>query len=177
MATQTVTDISNTTSPVTIRKATEADFADLYALFQGILREGSTYSYLPEEMGEARSREYWMTAEGTHCFVAESGGQFAGCFSLRPNRTGRGKHVVNASFLVHPDHRGKGVGKAMGRYALEFAKSLGYTAIQYNFVVSVNDVAVRLWKSLGFNIIGTLPQGFRHPTLGLVDVYIMHRAL
>lgn len=175
MATQTLTD--NKTWHVVLRPAAEADFPALFALFQHILQEGLTYSYLPEEMTQERSRRYWMTAEGTHCVIAEIDGQFAGCFALRPNRTGHGDHVANASFIVHPDHRGRGVGRALGKQALVLAKSLGYRAIQYNFVVSVNDIAVKLWQSLGYSIIGTLPEGFRHPTLGLVDVYIMHRYL
>jgi L-amino acid N-acyltransferase YncA len=162
---------------VDMRPAAAADFPAIYALFQHILKEGMTYSYNPEEMTEARSREYWMEAKGTHCYVAEIDGHFAGCFALRVNRTGRGNHVANASFIVHPDQRGKGVGRALGLRAIELARSLGYKAIQYNFVVSANAVAVKLWKSIGYSIIGTLPQGFQHPTLGLVDVYIMHRYL
>jgi L-amino acid N-acyltransferase YncA len=175
MATQAVSD--NKAWQVEMRPAAARDFPAVYALFQHILREGLTYSYSPEEMTEARSRSYWMETEGTHCVVAEVNGQFAGCFALRINRSGRGNHVANASFIVHPDHRGKGVGRALGQRAIELAKSLGYKAIQYNFVVSANDVAVKLWKSLGYTVIGTMPGGFQHPTLGLVDVYMMHRYL
>ncbi len=181
MATQTLSDnmaiSDNKAWQVNIRPATDDDFPAVYALFQQVLREGLTYSYIPEEMTESRSRDYWMHAEGTHCCVAEVNGQFAGCFALRINRTGRANHVANASFIVHPAHRGKGVGRALGQSAIELAKSLGYKAIQYNFVVSVNEVAVKLWKSLGYTVIGTMPEGFQHPTLGLVDVYMMHRYL
>ena len=175
MSIQAITDTK--AWQVDLRPATAQDFPAIYALFQHILKEGLTYSYSPEEMGEERSRHYWMEAEGTHCYVAEVDGKFAGCFALRINRSGRGSHVANASFIVHPDHRSKGVGRALGLRAIELAKSLGYKAIQYNFVVSANDVAVRLWKSLGYTIIGTMPAGFQHPTLGLVDVYMMHRYL
>jgi L-amino acid N-acyltransferase YncA len=167
----------HTSQDVTLRPAMPSDFAAIYDLFQHILREGATYSYSPEEMTKERSLQYWMEAPGTHCYVAESGGAFAGVFAVRPNRTGRAGHVANASFIVHPDHRGKGVGRALGLRAIELAKSLGYQAIQYNFVVSANEVAVKLWKSLGYNIVGTLPKGHQHPTKGLVDVYIMHRYL
>src|SRR5687768_10425501 len=175
MSTQLIPE--SETGKMILRPATAQDFDDIYNLFQHILQEGLTYSYSPGEMTRERSRQYWMEAPGTHCYVAEVAGQFGGCFALRPNRTGRGGHVGNASFIVHPDHRGKGIGRAMGLKAIELAKSLGYQAIQYNFVVGVNDVAVKLWQSLGYAIIGTLPKGFQHPTLGLVDVYIMHRYL
>lgn len=160
-----------------IRPAAPQDFDAVYALFQQILTEGGTYSYSPAEMTKERSRQYWMEAPGTHCHIAEVDGRFAGCYALRPNRTGRAGHVANASFIVHPAFRGIGVGRSLGQHALATAKQLGYTDIQYNFVVSVNDVAVKLWKSLGFVVVGTLPQGFNHVSKGLVDVYIMHRKL
>jgi len=162
---------------ITIREATRADFDDIYALFQHILKEGSTYSYSAEEMTAERSLQYWMEATGTIASIAEDNGVFAGCSALRPNRTGRAHHVANASFIVHPDHRGKGVGAALGEYTLALARKKGYTNMQFNFVVSANEVAVKLWKSLGFVIAGTLPKGFNHATKGLVDVYIMHRPL
>ncbi|MBV8938355.1 MAG: GNAT family N-acetyltransferase [Alphaproteobacteria bacterium] len=162
---------------VTIRTATSGDFPAIYTLFQQTLHEGSTYSYTPEEMTRARSRRYWLTAPETHCFVMLDNGQFAGVCAIRPNRTGRARHVANASFIVHPEHRGRGVGRAMGLHVLEKAKQLSYAAIQFNFVVSANGAAVRLWQSLGFEIVGTLPKGFDHATLGRVDVYIMHRFL
>jgi L-amino acid N-acyltransferase YncA len=162
---------------ITLRAATAADFESIYALFQQILGEGSTYSYSPEEMTRERSRNYWLDATGTHAVIAEDNGVFAGCYALRPNRTARGGHVANASFIVHPAHRAKGVGSMLGNHAIMRAKSLGYAALQFNFVVSVNEVAVKLWKSLGFVIVGTLPKGFNHATKGLVDVYIMHRFL
>lgn len=164
-------------APCVIRPAAATDFDAIYNLFQSILSEGSTYSYTNEEMTRERCLNYWMEAPGTHCSVAEVDGQFAGCYALRPNRTGRGDHVVNASFIVHPAFRSRGVGRSLGLSALAQAKKLGYQHIQYNFVVSANEVAVKLWKSLGFTIVGTLPGGFRHATKGLVDVYIMHRAL
>lgn len=160
-----------------IRKAGAEDFPAIYELFQSILRDGTTYSYSPEEMTPERSREYWMTAPHTVTYVAEVDGRFAGCCALRANRTGRAMHVANASFIVHPSARGRGVGRALGEHALAQAKLLGYNAMQFNFVVSANEIAVSLWKSIGFSIIGTMPKGFDHAQLGMVDVFIMHRFL
>lgn len=164
-------------SAISIRTATRNDFENVYALFQNILSEGGTYSYSPEEMTRERSLQYWMEATGTLCTIAEDNGVFAGCSAIRPNRTGRAHHVANASFIVHPDHRGKGVGSVLGEYTINLARTQGYKDMQYNFVVSTNEAAVKLWKSLGFIIVGTLPKGFNHATKGLVDVYIMHRVL
>lgn len=167
----------HTKNPFTLRLARLEDFEEIYDIFQKVLSEGHTYSYTPVEMTPERSLAYWMSAPGTHCYVADVGGKVAAMAAVRPNRTGRGGHVANASFIVHPNYRRMGIARALGKHALSVAKKSGYKAMQFNFVVSTNVVAIDLWKSLGFNIVGTLPKVFRHPKKGLVDVYIMHRFL
>lgn len=49
--------------------------------------------------------------------------------------------------------------------------------MQFNFVVSTNERAVRLWQAMGFEIVGRLPGAFDHPALGAVDALVMWRAL
>lgn len=163
--------------PFTIRPARLEDFEEIYDIFQQVLNEGKTYSYTLEEMTPERSLAYWISAPGTYCFVADVEGKVAGVAAVRPHRTGRAGHVANASFIVHPAYRRLGIARTLGKTALAYAKERGYLAMQFNFVVSVNAVAVALWKSLGFQIVGTLPKGFNHVTEGLVDVYIMHQFL
>ena len=163
--------------PPKIRPARLEDFEEIYAIFCQVLEEGKTYSYTLEEMTPERSLAYWISAPGTHCFVADVKGKVAGVAAIRPNRTGRAHHVANASFIVHHHFRKMGIARSLGKKALQLAKKEGYKAMQFNFVVSVNEVAVNLWKSLGFVIVGTLPKGFKHADKGLVDVYIMHRFL
>jgi GNAT superfamily N-acetyltransferase len=163
------------TPAFTIRPARLEDFEEIYDIFCKVLDEGATYSYSRAEMTPERSLAYWISAPGTHGFVADIGGKVAGMAAIRPNRTCRGGHVANASFIVHPDFRRLGIATALGKFALKQAKKQGYKAMQYNFVVSTNKIAVDLWKSLGFSIVGTLPKGFAHASKGLVDVYIMHR--
>lgn len=160
-----------------IRRATADDFDAIYTIFHQVLSEGTTYAYTLEQMNREAAREYWMTAAGTHTYVACVDGKVAGCYALRPNRTGRGKHVANASYIVDPDMRKRGVGRALGEHAIICAKEQKYDALQFNFVVSANEAAVKLWRSLGFEVVGTLPKGFDHATKGLVDVYVMHRFL
>lgn len=160
-----------------LRKARLEDFEEIYDIFCAVLEEGETYSYTLAEMTPERSLAYWISAAGTQCFVADVNGKVAGVCAVRPNRTGRAGHVANASFIVHPDYRRMGIATAMGNHALKIAKKSGYKAMQYNFVVSINKVAVALWQSLGFKIIGTMPKGFKHAKKGMVDVYIMHQFL
>jgi L-amino acid N-acyltransferase YncA len=161
----------------TLRKARLEDFEEIYDIFREVLEEGATYSYTLAEMTPERSLAYWISAAGTQCFVADVEGKVAGVCAIRPNRTGRAGHVANASFIVHPDYRRQGIARALGKHALKTAKKAGYQAMQFNFVVSVNKVAVELWQSLGFKVIGTMPKGFNHAKKGLVDVYIMHTFL
>jgi L-amino acid N-acyltransferase YncA len=162
---------------ITYRPARLEDFEEIYDIFGNVIDEGRTYSYTHEEMTPERSLAYWISAKGTHCIVADVEGKIAGVAAVRPNRTGRADHVANASFIVHPDYRRLGIARSLGQRALACAKEEGYKAMQFNFVVSSNKVAVALWQSLGFEIIGVMPQGFQHVELGLVDVYIMHRFL
>lgn len=164
-------------NPFIIRLARLEDFEEIYDIFCHVLDEGMTYSYTREEMTPERSLAYWMTAPDTHCYIADVHGRVAGIATIRRNRTGRAGHVANASFIVHPGFRKMGIATALGKHALRTAKKLGYKAMQFNFVVSTNKVAVILWQSLGFRVVGTLPKGFRHAKKGYVDVYIMHQFL
>lgn len=69
------------------------------------------------------------------------------------------------------------MGRALCAYSVEWARAAGFRAMQFNAVVETNEHAVRLYRSLGFTVIGTLPEGFRHLTAGYVGLHIMHRAL
>lgn len=160
-----------------IRPARLEDFEEIYTIFRQVLEEGHTYSYTLAEMTPERSLAYWISAPGTHCFVADIKGTVAGVAAVRPNRTGRAGHVANASFIVHHHYRRIGIARALGKHALKLAKREGYKAMQFNFVVSSNKIAVELWQSLGFEIVGILPKAYRHAAHGLVNVYIMHRFL
>ena len=161
----------------TIRPARLEDFEEIYDIFCKVLADGKTYSYTLEEMTPERSLAYWMSSPKTHCMVADIDGKVVGVATIRPWRTGRAGHVANASFIVHPDFRRMGIARTLGKAALEYARNQGYKAMQFVFVVSVNEAAVNLWQSLGFKIVGTLPKGFDHSEQGLVDVYIMHQFL
>ncbi len=153
-------------TPVVVRTATEGDADGVLGIARELVADGTTYVFAPETL-DPRARR----------FVAAVEGEVAGCYLLRPNQAGRGGHVANASYAVAQRFAGRGVGRAMGEHSLEEARRLGFKAMQFNFVVSTNGAAVALWKTLGFRIVGELPRTFRHPTLGLVDAYVMHRFL
>jgi L-amino acid N-acyltransferase YncA len=154
-----------------IRPAIERDHAAIWSIFHGVIAAGDTYALDPGMSREA-ALAYWFQP-GARAYVAERDGRMVGIYHLKPNQAGPGSHVANAAFMVSPEARGNGVGRLMGEHCLAEARTAGFRAIQFNFVVSTNQAAVRLWQQLGFNIVGTLPGAFRHPAHGDVEVYVM----
>jgi len=160
---------------IAIRPATAADRDAIWAIFQAVIAGGDTYAFDPQ-MPRAEALAYWFRAD-THTYVAENEDAVMGTYIVRPNQPSLGAHVANAAFMVASSARGLGVGRRMGVHCLAEAKRLGFRAMQFNFVVSTNEAAVRLWQQLGFRIVGTLPGAFRHARLGFVDAYVMFQEL
>lgn len=160
---------------MTIREATETDWPHIWALFQGVTAAGDVFAY-DESTSEEVARKLWFDPPAV-CFVCEVDGQFAGTYYVRPNQPGRGNHVANGGYMVAPAFRGRGLAVAMCEHSLETARRLGFSAMQFNFVVSTNGAAVRAWERCGFAVVGRLPGAYRHRELGPVDALVMFRAL
>lgn len=158
-----------------IREIAADEFAIAWPLFHEVVAAGDTYSYPPGTTFEQAQR-LW-TSGGARCFVALDDGACVGAYMLRPNQPGLGDHVANAGYMVCPALRGRGIAGAMCEHSLEQARGAGFKAMQFNFVVSSNEGALRLWQKHGFAIVGRVPRAFRHARLGLVDVFVMHRDL
>ena len=158
-----------------IRRAAPGDEAALWAILEPVIRAGDTYA-LPRDMGEAEALAYWLGRD-RETFVAEEGGATFGTYYIRANQQGGGAHVCNCGYITAQDSAGKGIARAMCEHSLEHARTRGFRAMQFNFVVSTNERAVRLWQSLGFETVGRLPLAFEHPRLGFVDTLVMFRAL
>ncbi|GAA4748304.1 GNAT family N-acetyltransferase [Amnibacterium soli] len=157
-----------------IRPAVPADWPAILPFFSAIVEDGETYAY-PPGLSSAEAEALWM---GQHrVVVAEEGGEVLGSATMGPNRPGRGSHVATASFMVGGAARGRGVGRALGEHVLAWAAEAGYRAVQFNAVVETNTAAVHLWRSLGFTVIGTVPEAFDSRTHGLVGLHVMHRYL
>lgn len=158
-----------------IRPAASSDGAAIWELLEPTIRAGETQA-LPHDMTREQALEYWF-APGHQVFVLEQVGTRVGTYFLRANQAGGGSHVANCAYVVSPAATGRGIAQAMCKHSLEHARAEGFLAMQFNFVVSSNERAVRLWQHLGFQIVGRLPKAFRHPSLGLVDALVMHREL
>lgn len=158
-----------------IRPATPADDEAIWRIFHEVVSAGDTYAYQPDTTRE-EGLALWFPPGGW-TYVAALDDAIVGTYVMKANQPGQGSHTANCGYMVARAASGRGVGEAMCRHSLEEAKRLGFLAMQFNFVVSTNTRAVALWRRCGFTIVGTLPQAFRHPTLGLVDAYVMHRGL
>lgn len=158
-----------------IRKATFRDYDAVWDIFYGVIQTGDTYVFDPDTPVEDLQK-HWF-AEYMDTFVAEKEGKVVGTYILKPNQIDLGNHIANASYMIHPDAQGMGIGKLLCEHSIDFARKAGYHAIQFNIVVSTNTAAIKLWEKFGFEIIGTTPDGFRHKELGLVDTYIMFKKL
>ncbi len=159
-----------------IRAATDEDWPRIWPFFAAIVEAGETYAY-PDGLTAETARTLWMEQPPGLTVVAVDGDQVLGSAKMGPNRPGRGAHVATASFMVDPACQGRGVGRALGEYVVEWARAAGYRSMQFNAVVETNTSAVRLWESLGFEILTTVPEAFDHPEHGLVGLHIMFQRL
>jgi L-amino acid N-acyltransferase YncA len=158
-----------------IRAAAENDPDAIWEIMEPIVRAGETYA-LPRDTDQRKALAYWLSSEHA-VFVAEDHGTVIGTYYLRANQKGGGAHVANCGYMTAVAASGQGVARAMCAHSLERAKALGFRAMQFNFVVSSNARAVRLWQSFDFEVVGRLPAAFLHPILGYVDAYVMYRQL
>ncbi len=156
-----------------IRPLEESDWPAFLPILQQVARDAETYAMDPE-IGAEAAREYWS---GAHQVVAVDGGEILGSAKMGPNRGAQGSHVGTASFMVGGSARGRGVGRALGEYVVEWHRQQGFRAIQFNAVVETNTAALRLWRSLGFEVVGTVPEAFDSPTRGRVGLHVMHLRL
>lgn len=163
------------TETVTMREIDAGEFVRIWPIMQAVIAGGDTYNY-PADLDVDTARAMW-TATPVRCFIAEQDGKILGFYKLRPNQPGLGDHMANASYMVAADARGRGIASMLCEHSLQKARDAGFKAMQFNFVVSTNTIAVRLWQRHGFQIVGQVPGAFRHAVHGHTDVYVMHREL
>ena len=162
---------------LTIRLANVNDEDGIWTIFQEVISTGDTYAFDPK-MSKQDGLDYWCRTPTTLTYVAVDDGKILGTYILRPNQLALGAHVANAAFMVPGAARGHRVGHQMIQHMMAEARRLKYRAIQFNYVISTNIAAIKLWEKYGFKIVGTLPGAFRHVQLeAFVDVHVMYRQL
>lgn len=158
-----------------IREATRQDFDQIWPFFREIASAGETYAY-PRNITKEQAATLWIDAP-RQTYVCEEHGRILGSYYITTNHAGPGDHVCNCGYMVSPEARGRGLATAMCEHSQEVARHLGYKAMQFNFVASTNEGAVRLWSRLGFATVGRLPRAFNHPAKGYVDALVMYKWL
>src|ERR1700730_12777362 len=158
---------------ITVRPSGSADAGAIWEILEPTIRDGETYT-LPRDMTREQALAYWLSPDH-EVFVAEDNGEVVGTYYLHANQKGGGAHVANCGYMTSVRASGRGVARAMCGHSLDHAKDRGFRAMQFNFVVSTNQRAVRLWESFGFEVVGLLRGAFLHPTTGYVDAFVMYR--
>ena len=160
-----------------IRRASRDDWATIWPVWHGIVAAGDTFAYDPDT-GFDEGERMWFGPAPEETWVAESeDGSLLGTYHLGPNHGGPGSHIANASYMVAPTARGRGVGRAMVEHSLDRTADLGYEGLQFNAVAATNRGAIKLYDDIGFATVGVIPRGFRHPSAGLVDLLIMYHGV
>jgi L-amino acid N-acyltransferase YncA len=159
-----------------IRLAQSGDWSAIWRIVEPVFRRGDTYTFAPS-ITEAEARVVWMDVPRATFVAVDDEGIVLGTYYIKPNQPGGGAHVCNCGYIVSENARGKGIATRMCAHSEQQASALGFRAMQFNFVVSTNEGAARLWKRQGFDMVGTLPGAFRHPALGYVDALVMFKSL
>jgi len=161
---------------ISIHPFTEDHWPEIWSIMEGVFRAGDSFPNAVDTT-EAQGLAYWVNPEKTIYTALNDTGQVVGAYYIKANNIGIAAHICNGGYMVAADARGQGIATQLCRHSQDVARAQGYLGMQYNLVVSTNTGAVALWQKLGFEIVGAVPNAFRHKTLGLVDAYVMHKGL
>ena len=161
---------------IVIRLFEETDWGATWNIIAPVFRAGETYAFSPE-ISEEEAHRVWIEAPEATFVAVGAAGEVLGTYYIKPNQPALGAHVCNCGYIVAKAARGRGIASEMCRHSQRQAVERGFRAMQYNLVVSTNEVAVKLWKAHGFEVIGILPRAFRHPRHGFVDAFVMYKLL
>jgi ribosomal protein S18 acetylase RimI-like enzyme len=165
-----------TQATVAIRRMRPEDWPAVWPIVSAVLQPGDTYVFAPAS-SEVQMRSVWSEAPAVAYVACAEDGTVVGSYIIKPNQPGLGSHVCNGSYIVAPAARRQGIASAMCEHSQSEARAMGFRAMQFNIVVATNETAVRLWKKLGFAVVGTLPGAFHHSRLGYVDALVMFKGL
>lgn len=158
-----------------IREMTKSDFESFWPTFSAVIQAQETYAFDPN-MSLEQAYNLWCESP-LKSFVFVENDLVLGSYYIKANAMGPSSHICNCGYMVSSQARGKGIARLMCEHSQEIALELGFSAMQFNSVISTNEVAVKLWQKQGYEIIGTIPKAYDHARLGLVDSYIMFKWL
>jgi ribosomal protein S18 acetylase RimI-like enzyme len=138
-----------------VREAGEGDHEELFQLYALVVEEGHAF---PAASPATRHdfETTWIQGK-TIVLVVRSGGRLAGSYHLVPNYSGRATHIGNAGYMVHPDFRRQGIGRALVEHSIAEAPRHGFDALMFNLVFESNP-ARHLYEGFGFQAVGRVPE-------------------
>lgn len=158
-----------------IRLAKAEDLNHIWQMWKTIMEQKIYYPY-DDSFSRADIEKSWVNLDN-HTYVAEQAGEIVGAYIFKANQPGYGNHIANAAYMVKTERRGHGIGHQLCAHSVKTAKEAGFRGMQFNLVVSTNKGAIKTWLDNGFEIIGTVPEGFYHFEKGYVDGHIFFRKL
>ena len=161
---------------ITVRLFEDRDWPATWEIIQPVFRAGETYAF-STEITEKEAHRVWIDLPSATFVAVDERNEILGTYYIKPNQPALGNHVCNCGYIVSGNARGRGVASTMCEHSQREAVARGFLSMQYNLVAATNESAVRLWKKHGFELIGTLPEAFRHSQLGLVDAHVMYKKL
>ena len=159
-----------------IRTFEENDWPATWRIIEPVFRAGETYAF-PPDISEEETYHHWIEVPSQTFVAVDENDDILGTYYIKKNQPGSGSHICNCGYIVAEKARGQGIASQMCEHSQREAVTLGFRAMQYNLVISSNEGAVRLWKKLGFEIVGTIPEAFHHHRFGYVDAYVFYKKL
>ena len=159
-----------------VRLFEDRDWSAVWRFIEPVFRAGEAYAFSPT-ITEDEAHKVWIETPSATFVAVNEGDEVVGTYYIKPNQPGLGAHVCNCGYIVSENARGKGIASEMCEHSQREAVSRGFRCMQYNLVAATNESAIRLWKKHGVEVVGTLPEAFRHKQLGYVDAYVMYKQL
>ena len=135
-------------------------------LFAAVAEERDAIATEPPVDLEDRAASLARTVDGSA--VAEAGGRIVGMIRVEPSRHGFG----DLGMLVDESWRGRGVGSALVREAIDWSRSRGLHKLCLE-VFPTNAAAIALYRKCGFVEEGTRVKQYRRTNGELWDAIVM----
>jgi len=158
-----------------VREFHPDDWKAVWNILEPVFRAGQTYPFSPD-ITESEAHKVWIETPSV-TYVATIEDEVVGTYYIKPNQPGLGNHVCNCGYVVSTAARRKGIASMMCSHSQKEAVKMGFRAMQYNLVVSTNEQAIRLYGKHGFQIVGRIPEAFRHLQHSFVDALVMYKKL
>ena len=161
---------------MTIRPFRIEDAKSAAEIWNSVVEDGIAFPQM-ETLSTEEARDFFQGQSYTGIADDEESGEIVGLYILHPNNIGRCEHICNTSYAVKKGIRGRHVGEQLVKDSMAVGKRLGFRILQFNAVVATNEIALHLYKKLGFTQLGRIPGGFLMKDGHYEDIILHYIAL